>query len=58
VAGAVVVLDVVDDVVVCADTMLVVKSVTPKRVRLLRWRIAFFIYILSYLAVTGTVIVD
>ncbi len=47
VAGAVVVVEVVDDVPVCAEAMLAVKSITPKEARSPRLRIAFFIYKLS-----------
>ncbi len=47
-AGAVVVVEVVDDEAACAEAMLEVTSIIPKKVKLLRLRIAFFIFILSY----------
>ena len=50
VAGTAVVA-VVAVVVVCAEAMLAANSITPKKVRLLRLRIVFFIWILSYYAV-------
>ena len=47
----VVVVEVLAGAVDCAEAMLAVNSITPKKVRLLRLRIAFFIWILSYFAV-------
>ena len=43
--------EVVEGAAVCAEAMLAVNSITPKKVRLLRLRIAFFIWILSYFAI-------
>ena len=53
----VVVVEVVEGAVVCADAMLAVKSITPKKVRLLRLRMLFFIFMLFYYAVILTAVV-